>query len=404
MRKGSSRRRVVAAAALATAIAAVLVPSAATTAAPEPSPAELRELRFKLADAIVDEERALELLRKKPPRPGTARLALNRAEGVLRDMLASGSFPGSDAVDSAAIVDRDAVSRLDFPEPGGRFGGAEYSIKTALAHKATAMAMLQQPARAQGPQCSDRVDNDGDGTVDARHDSGCSSAKDATENSALTCSLGYTAGTPVSVVQGTCSGPFANLELTAPTGVVFDTGASPIVDYARACRYASPRKLECVMSDGVANPRHRVRARFRYKSSSTLRPRVLIRDFAGRGRTWPVAAAQAPGAAGYLRFKLSYTHEGLSHVCASIEADSGASLRVSIEGPNGYAASGTLQLKKKEQKTAPGGFSFRIFEFGSYRVTIVSTAAGKSVTRTQTIQVTGAPGDSRCSATGAPPP
>jgi hypothetical protein len=133
-------------------------------------------------------------------------------------------------------------------------------------------------------------------------------------------------------------------------------------------------------------------------------PRVFVRDFGRRGRAWRAARAQAQQPGGYLRFRLSYTHVGLSHVCASIEADSGASLKVSIEGPNGYTASGMLQLKTKATKTAPGGFSFRIFEFGTYKVTIVSTAGGKSVTKSQTIAVTGAPGDSRCSATSAPPP
>ena len=218
---------------------------------------------------------------------------------------------------------------------------------------------------------------------------------------ALTCSLGYTAGTTSSLVQGTCDGPFAKLELDAPVGVAFDVRTMPAVQHEQACHYVTPRRLECAMSDGVGNPRHVVSARFRLTRASAAGPRVFVRDFARRARAYRAARAQAGG---YLRFRLSYTHTGRSHVCASIVADSGALLKVKLEGPNGLVLEGTLQLKKKETSTAPGSFSFAINEFGTHRVTIVSTAGGKSVTRTQTIEVTGAAGDSRCSATGAPPP
>ena len=409
MRGRSSRRRVVTAAAVATAITAVLVSSAATTAAPQPS---FAVLRAKVLDAIADEKRALELLKKKPPRTKTAKLALERSAERLREVAGSGPLPTGVAgsLNSAADWDLQAARELGPDRPPGSYAAeaairaAELGTEAALDQKAVVASMLQQPAAAQGPQCADRIDNDGDGLIDARHDSGCASKSDVGERSALTCSLGYTAGTTTSVVQGTCTGPFAKLELTAPVGVAFDTGARPTVQHADACHYTTPRTLECAMSDGVVNPRHVVSARFRFRQRSVSAPRVFVRDFARRGRAWRAARAQAQAPAGYLRFRLSYTHEGLSHVCASIEADSGALLKVSIEGPNGYTASGMLQLKKKATRTAPGGFSFRIFEFGSYKVTIVSTAGGKSVTKSQTIAVTGAPGDSRCSATGAPPP
>jgi len=402
MREGSPRRRVVAAAAFATAIAALL-PSAATTATPVLSS---KEVRVKLAEAITLEKRAIELLKKKPPRTEAATLQLDRSRDRLEEIQKSAQLSKQVAEDiSIARIRDEGVIRNVRGEPRFRYS-VDYLIDLishGLERKEVAMSLLQQPASAQGPECGDRIDNDGDGTVDARHDSGCASTKDTTERSALTCSLGYTAGTPVSVVQGTCSGPFAKLELTAPTGVAFDTGTPPTVQSARGCHYASERKLECVMSDGTANPRHVVRARFRYRQRSFSRPRVLIRGFRGAGRTWPLAPAQA-GTAPYLRFRLSYTHTGRSHVCASIEAASGALLEVTLEGPNGLRLAGTLQLKKKETRTAPGSFSFAINEFGTHRVTIVATVGGRSVTKTQTIDVTGAPGDSRCSASGAPPP
>ena len=384
------------------AVVAVLVPSSATTA-DRPSAGVLRA---KLAGAIAAEKRALVLLAKKPPRTRTAELALQESRAQLRELLGFGGWRSLEPVlRDAENGDRLAAHFLT--DPGGDYGVelAQFWIADALEHKSVLMASLNQPATATGPQCADRRDNDGDGTIDARHDSGCSSAKDGTERSSLTCSLGYTAGTPISVLQGTCSGPFEKIQVIAPAGTAFDTGSPALVEHARACRYASPQKLECVMSDGVANPRHVVRGRFRFRKRSALRPRVLIRDFAGRGRTWPVAPSQTPPDAAHLRFRLTYSHAGSSSfVCASIEADSGASLDVSMTGPSGYAASGTLQLKKKEHKTAPGGFSFRISQFGTYRVTIVSRANGKIATRTRTIEVTSAPGDPRCSATGAPPP
>jgi hypothetical protein len=158
------------------------------------------------------------------------------------------------------------------------------------------------------------------------------------------------------------------------------------------------------MSDGVANPRHVVRARFRLRRSVGSGFRAVIRGFNGRGLARPVAPTQAPSSAPYLQFKLSYTHIGLSHVCVSVVASSGALLKLSLTGPNGQAAEGTLQLKKKATKTATGGFSFRILQFGSYRVKVIAIVGGKSTTKEQTIAVTDAPGDSRCSASSAPPP
>ena len=400
----SSRRRTLIA--IVVTMTATLVPSAATTATPDPS---FGVLRAKVLEAIADEKRALELLKKNPPRTKTAKLALERSAERLREVAGSGPLPTGVAgsLNAAADWDLEAARKLGPDRRPGSWAaehairGAELGTEAALDQKVVAASALQQPAAAQGPQCSDRIDNDGDGLIDARHDSGCTSARDGGEVGALSCSLGYTSGAALSAVHGTCTGPFAKLELEAPVGVAFDVRTMPVVQRGQACHYVTPRRLECAMADGVENPRHVVSARFRFTRASSAGPRVFIRDFARRSRAFRAARVLAGG---YLRFRLSYTHEGLSHVCASIEADSGASLKVSIEGPNGYTATGTLQLKKKATKTAPGGFSFRIFEFGSYKVTIVSTAAGKTVTKSQTISVTGAPGDARCSATGAPPP
>ena len=56
------------------------------------------------------------------------------------------------------------------------------------------------------------------------------------------------------------------------------------------------------------------------------------------------------------------------------------------------------------RRRGTGGFSFRIFQLGTYRATATLTLGGESVTGMQTVAVSEAPGDSRCSATGAPPP
>jgi hypothetical protein len=391
---------------IAAAILAVIVLSAATTATPDPKYAVQRA---KLADAIAEEKRALALLKRSPPRTRTAKLALERSAALLNEVLASGPLPSGvqgslgDAAraDSRAARDLSRDPRPDTDAGRAAIRAAELETEAALDQKAAAAAVLAQPAAPQGNvQCADRIDNDRDGLIDARFDSGCTSARDGGETGALTCSLGYTGETSITL-QGTCSGPFAKLELNAPVGIEFDVRTMPAVQQAQACHYVTPRRLECAMSDGVENPRHVVGARFRFTRPARTAPQVFVRDYRRRGRAFRAARVQPDG---YLRFKLSYTHTGRSHVCASIVADSGALLKVKLEGPNGLVLEGTLQLKKKETKTAPGSFSFAINEFGTHRVTITSTANGKTVTRTQTIEVTGAPGDSRCSASGAPPP
>lgn len=85
-----------------------------------------------------------------------------------------------------------------------------------------------------------------------------------------------------------------------------------------------------------------------------------------------------------------------SFVCANITAASGAFLQLDATGPAGYSASGTLQLQKKQTATASGTFNFGIFQVGRYKVRITATAGGKSVTKTKTVEVTGAPGSPSC--------
>ncbi|MEX2644680.1 MAG: hypothetical protein WD249_00290 [Gaiellaceae bacterium] len=152
--------------------------------------------------------------------------------------------------------------------------------------KRKAMSYLQ-PRRASGPQCADGKDNDRDGLVDAGYDSGCTNARDGTEGSALTCKLGLTQNGLDAAINGTCSGPFGGVDLSAP----LDTSVTPTAEFAVGCGYVSESKLECLMKDGPANPRHLVRVRLRLKSVSLSGLRVLVKDLAGRGRAQTLTAS-----------------------------------------------------------------------------------------------------------------
>jgi hypothetical protein len=168
------------------------------------------------------------------------------------------------------------------------------AIESALRLKRLTRGWLIPPPRPGGSQCADGRDNDGDRLVDARYESGCTSTKDASEGSPLTCTLrsGTVGGSDQ--VKGSCSGTFAKIELAAPQGMTFDPMRMPVATQAELCRYPSPRRLECTMSDGAANPRHLIDLRFRLRNGSASRLRALIRDFAGRARTLAVAPPQ-PG-------------------------------------------------------------------------------------------------------------
>jgi hypothetical protein len=278
----------VAAAALAAAVIAVLLPGAGTPATPQPT---IAELRTELLAAIAAEKRALELLAKKPPRDGAAELQLDRSIDHLRRIsegLKGLSLPPfvANSIHAASDYDNQATGRIPpFNQEIREIGMEE--IERALYEKNQALAALISPPPPGRPQCADGRDNDGDQLVDARLESGCTSSKDASEGSALACTLRSGA----SQVTGSCSGTFAKIELVAPSGVAFDTSRMPVAPQAELCRYSSPQRLECLMDDGAANPRHAVDLRFTLRSGSAARLRALIRDFAGRGRTFSVAPA-----------------------------------------------------------------------------------------------------------------
>lgn len=283
------RHYVAALAALATAVTAALIPAAGTTAAPEPS---ISALRDELVAAIADERRALELLAKEPPRDRAAELALDRSIARLdriADGLQSLSLPPyvRSSVRAASGLDNQATGRLPPFNQAVREIAID-EIEQALYEKNQVRGVLIPPPRSGASQCADGRDNDGDQLVDARYESGCTSTKDASEGSPLTCTL----DSGSNQVQGSCSGTFAKIELVAPRGVTFDTERMPVAAQSQLCRYSSPQRLECLMSDGAANPRHVVNVGFKLRTGSASRLRALIRDFAGRARTWPVAPSK----------------------------------------------------------------------------------------------------------------
>lgn len=292
-----SRSRLAGAATLAAAMVAVLLPGAGT-ATPR---ASIGELRAELLAAIAAEKRALELLAKVPPRDGAAELQLDRSIDHLRRVaegLKGLSLPpfARSSIQAASGFDDQATGRLPPFNQAVREIAID-EIERALTDKRQVLGVLIPPAPAGAPQCADGRDNDGDQLVDARLESGCTSSKDTTEGSALACTL--RSGT--NQVTGSCSGTFSKLELVAPQGVAFDTSQTPVATQSELCRYSSPRRLECLMSDGAANPRHIVNVRFRLRQGSASRLRALIRDFAGRSRLWPIAAAQPGGTSADLR-------------------------------------------------------------------------------------------------------
>jgi len=276
------RRYVTVAAALATAVLAILVP-AAGTAAPEFDRAPLvRELNA----AIADEERALQLLAKSPPRRETARLALDRSRMRLHEILEDYPPPSLPGLVVGSVADArnfDESVMKDLATPGS-LAKARKKIEYALRRKHQASGSLLPPPSTGGSQCSDGRDNDGDRLVDARYDAGCTNARDGSEGSPLTCSLEYAPRGSLYVVQGTCSGVFFKVEISAPQGAEFNTKQPPVVVQDRACWFADARTLDCVMGDGDANPGHVLDIRWREQSgpATTMPLKVWITDFSGR--------------------------------------------------------------------------------------------------------------------------
>lgn len=265
-------------------LVAVGVP--APGAAPSPS---LGVLRTKLADAIRDEQRAKQLLERKPPRVETARLALRRSREILDELL-KGPLPHAARYRVGLAAGQDEWIDVDLGKNDSE--SAAHRVYIALMHKSFAMEALHEPPATAGPQCADGVDNDKDGTTDAQFDSGCGNRKDDTEGSALGGLVRALTEDGVTVqVRGTTTGPVAEIELRAPAGNAFVTGRTPKAQHETACQIRETF-LRCLMKDGAANPRH-VLDVGPFRLREPLRPpaalSLSVRDFAGRRWKLPLA-------------------------------------------------------------------------------------------------------------------
>lgn len=265
------------------ALLAVSLPGATTAAEPR-----FTAERLKLRDAIELEQKAWGLLAKQPPRIETAKLQLERSARILREIAAAVGAPLADELHD--LAQRDAMTARGL-ERGERLDWAFFSLESLLKAKSLLLGKLQTPKA--GPQCADGRDSDGDRLVDAAFDSGCTSAKDRTERSPLTCSLQTKPGAGAATVEGTCSGPYFKLELIAPDGTRIDATPVPQVRGSEGCRYATPRRLECLMQDGLENRGHGFGARLRFREGFASSFRARITDFGGRARTWTAAAGTA---------------------------------------------------------------------------------------------------------------
>ncbi|HWH05847.1 MAG TPA: hypothetical protein VNT23_05360 [Gaiellaceae bacterium] len=250
-----------------------------TALAAAPARVETRaQALLELQAAIADEERALALIRKDPPRRDTARLALGSARdrlAAVRDFLstAPGAQQAEATVERARVGDaraRDAVGRYEEKN-------AILLIGEALAAKRAALPLVRKlpPPSAAVPQCSDGKDNDGDGLVDARDEPGCTGARDVRESTPFTCALSTDVVAGRLAVTGSCSGAFAAFDVTLLDSQLngrFD------VKHAPSCGAPRPTSFRCTAKDGLQNPRHLVDIRLTTTSVERAQ-RVRLRFF-----------------------------------------------------------------------------------------------------------------------------
>lgn len=242
---------------LATAVitAALLSGGAGAASVPvESRAAALIELRA----AIEDEERALELMLKDPPRRDTARGRLaasrDRLAGV-RDFLST--VPGAAAAETMVqdawqtdVRARDAVGRYEQEN-------AVALIRSGIQKKRAALpAVRAARPPAASPQCSDGKDNDGDGVADWKFESGCTSARDARESSRFTCALETQIAGGRVAVTGSCSGAFSEVELTLLDGLQLNGRFD--IKHAPSCRPPTVTEIRCSTKDGQQNPQRLV--------------------------------------------------------------------------------------------------------------------------------------------------
>jgi hypothetical protein len=268
---------------------AALTTGVAAAARVEPIKVETRaEALAELKAAIQDELRAIDLIEKVPPRIETARERLDRSHrrlGGISDYLSTvpGATAAENAVGSAGADDWAAyglISTPGGPDELGRSRAIEF-LERALLSKRGALRVFPDARPAAAPQCADGKDNDGDGLVDAKTEPGCTSAGDARERSPFRCAVGSSMASGRLSLSGSCSGAFAELEVTLLDGVQLNGRFD--VQHAPSCRPPEPTRFRCSAKNGDQNPDHVVSMQLATTSKDPAQ-RVALRFFDAKRR------------------------------------------------------------------------------------------------------------------------
>ncbi len=243
---------------------------------------------FALAQAIEDEQFALDRLRRTPPRWTTAFNRLygvpNRLWPVVQYASTVGAAQTERDLETAREHDwyaEDQILRALGERPY-ELDEAIRRLEAALKLKRAALTKLRTAvAPAATPLCADGKHNDRDGTVDWALDAGCTSARDAREGTRFTCNLGTALRAGRLAVTGECSGPFAQLEATLLDGVRLNGRFD--IEHATGCAPPKPAAVRCTTKTGAQNPRHLVDLRIATTSRSA-RQRLRLRFFDSRRR------------------------------------------------------------------------------------------------------------------------
>ena len=262
---------------------AALLYGAVGSAAPVPIQTRAQAVE-ELQAAIEDERRALELLKRTPPRVQTARDRLYRSADRLNglyDFLSA--TPGAAAAQQnigGARSDDYAAANLA-PGRKGIPRAIEF-LERALERKRAALPLVRTATPATGvSQCSDGKDNDGDGIVDWKLEPGCTSARDVRENSPFSCVVESKIASGRLALSGSCSGAFSEVEFTLLDDVQLK-GPYDVM-HAPSCSPPQPQRVRCKTKEGDKNPKHLIDARFS-TTSQDPNQRVQLRFFDIRKR------------------------------------------------------------------------------------------------------------------------
>jgi hypothetical protein len=237
---------------------------------------------LELAAALKEEREAIAFLKRDPPQTERARTrmwrAVDRMYGI-QEWLST--VPGADAENLAGGAAADDVAAAtvvpqQLPDPKG-IEKTLFFLERAVVRK-QALQPLVRTAKppVASPQCSDGKDNDGDRLIDAKSEPGCSSARDARERSPFRCAIGSKMSSGRLALSGSCTGAFAEVEVTLLDGVQLNGRFD--IQRAPSCRPPEPRGLRCSTKDGAQNPRHLVSMQLTTTSQDPAQ-RVQLRFF-----------------------------------------------------------------------------------------------------------------------------